>query len=212
MEDILLLYAETPDPHRPRVCVDEVPYQLLGDVHPAHPAAPGHPARIDHEYVREGTCCLFMIAQPEAGTRRVVVRERRTAKNFAHLLKLLVDDMYPHADVIRLVVDNLNTHRAACLYEAFPPAEARRIAQKLEWHYTPKHASWLNMAESENSVMSRQCLDRRIATPQLLAHELARWQEDRNAAKATITWRFTCEDARSKLSRLYPSLEDNSPG
>jgi hypothetical protein len=205
MEDLLDLYAEARDPARPRVCLDEVPVQLVSETRAPALTAPGDPARYDYEYQREGTCNLFVLTQPEAGFRHVTVTDQRTRVDMAHQLKMLVDDLYPEADVIRLVTDNLNIHTPACLYEAFPPEEARRIVAKLEWHYTPKHASWLDMAEIEIGVVSRQCLDRRIPDQQTLCREVAAWEIARNAAKATIAWRFTSANARIKLSRLYPS-------
>lgn len=206
MEDILDLYAESADPARPRVCFDEVPVQLVSETRVPAPTAPGEAARYDYEYKREGTCNLFVLCQPEAGFRHVTVTDQRTLVDCAHQLKMLVDDLYPEADVIRLVTDNLNIHTPACLYEAFPPEEARRIAAKLEWHYTPKHASWLDMAEIEIGVLSRQCLDRRIPDQDTLRREVTAWEITRNAAKATIDWRFTSAHARIKLSRLYPSI------
>lgn len=206
MEDILDLNAEPADPVRPRVYLDEVPVQLVSEIRTPVPVAPGEPARYDYEYQREGTCNLFVATQPEAGVRHVTVTDQRTFVDCAQQLKRLVDDLYPDAEVIRLVTDNLNIHTPACLYEAFPPEEARRIAQKIEWHYTPKHASWLNMAEIEISILSQQCLDRRIPDQVTLRREVAAWEADRNAAKSTIVWRFTTAQARTKLSRLYPSL------
>ena len=208
MEDVLDLYAEPPDPLRPRVCLDEVPVQLVSETRTPQPVAPGQPARIDYEYQREGTCNLFVLVQPETGSRHVTVTDRRTAKDFAQQLKALVDDQYPEADIIRLVTDNLNIHTPACLYETFAPVEARRIAAKLEWHYTPKHASWLNLVEIEIGILSRQCLKRRIPTQEQLRQEIAAWEAQRNAAKATIEWRFTSDKARTKLSRLYPTITE----
>jgi hypothetical protein len=168
MEDVLDLYAEPRDPYRPRVCIDEHPYQLISDVRAPLPAQPGHARRYDYEYKREGTCNLFVVFQPEAAWREVVVTERRTKQDFAHLLKRLVDEMFPDADVIRLVSDNLNTHSDAALYVTFPPAEARRMSRKLEWHPTPVHGSWLNMVEIEIGILLRQCLNRRMATRELV--------------------------------------------
>lgn len=219
MEDLLDLYAEPPDPKRPRVCFDERPVQLIGETRTSLPSAPGQPARYDYEYERKGTANLFVHFSPDVsigpdgqgryrgygGWRHVAVTERRTKHDFAQQMKALVDAHFPDADVVRLVVDNLNTHTPAALYEAFPPEEARRIARKLEFHYTPKHGSWLNMAELEISVLSRQCLDQRIDSLPRLQHEVAAWETPRNAAHSTIHWRFTCPDARTKLSRLYPS-------
>jgi len=206
MEEVLDLYAEPPDPKRPRVCFDEVPSQLVGETRAPLPAAPGQPARYDYEYQRNGTANLFVAVQPEAGWRHVDVTDRRTKPDFAHQMRALVDEHFPDADVVRIVLDNLNTHTPAALYETFPPEEARRIVSKLEFHYTPTHGSWLNMAEIENGVLSRQCLERRLPDAATLRHEVAAWQARRNAARATIDWRFTTPDARTKLARLYPSL------
>lgn len=205
MEDVLDLYAEPVDPKRPRVCVDERPVQLVSEVREVIPAAPGRPERHDYEYKREGTCNLFLIACPDRGWRHVKVTDRRGTLDFAHLLKDLVDVHFPDAERIRLVMDNLNTHSLAVLYEVFDAAEARRIARKFEVHYTPKHGSWLNMAEIEFSVLADQCLDRRIPDQATLRRECAAWEKRRNDAKATIDWRFTAEAARTKLERLYPS-------
>jgi hypothetical protein len=205
MEDVLDLYAEPYDPRRPWVCFDEKPYQLLSDVRPPQPAAPGRAARVDYEYKREGTCNLFLLLDPHRAWRRVTVTAQRAAADFAHQMKWLVDEGHPEAAVIRVVLDNLSTHTAAALYQTFPPAEARRIARRLEFHYTPKHASWLNMAEIEFSVLERQCLDRRLATQQDVERETSTWTAARNAAQATIHWHFTTAHARTKLHRLYPS-------
>lgn len=205
MEDVLELYAEPVDPKRPRVCVDERPVQLISEVREIIPAAPGRPERHDYEYKREGSCNLFMIACPERGWRHVKVTERRGTLDFAHILKELVDVHFPDAERIRLVMDNLNTHTLASLYEVFDASEARRIARKFEIHHTPKHGSWLNMAEIELSVLASQCLDQRIPDQQTLRQETAAWAERRNAAKATIDWRFTSDTARTKLDRLYPA-------
>jgi hypothetical protein len=205
MEDVLDLYAEPYDPTRPQVCLDECPYQLLSDVQEPVPVKPGQPARVDSEYEREGMCNLFMVFEPHAGWRHVKVTQRRTAKDFAECLKELVDNHYPEAEQIRLVTDNLNTHTPACLYATFPAEEARRLARKLDWHYTPKHGSWLDMAEVEFSVLARQCLDRRIPDRATLEREVAAWEARRNAVKATVDWQFTTGKAREKLKRLYPS-------
>jgi hypothetical protein len=205
MADVLDLYAEPYDPKRPQVCLDESPYQLLSDVQPTQPVQPGQPARVDYEYVREGTCTLFLFFEPLAGWRHVKVTDRRTAQDFAHCLKDAVDVHWPEAEILRLVTDNLNTHTPAALYETFPPEEARRIARKLEWHYTPKHGSWLDMAEVELSILARQCLDRRIPDRETLAREVAAWEARRNAVQATVEWQFTTDKAREKLQRLYPS-------
>ncbi len=205
MEDVLDLYAEPYDPKRPQVCFDERPYQLVSEVRLPLPMEPGQPERFDYEYRREGTCNLFFWFQPLAARRHVEVTDRRTAHDFAHQMKALVDLHFPEADVIRLVVDNLNTHTPAALYEAFEPAEARRIASKLEFHYTPKHGSWLNMAEVELSILSRQCLDRRLPDQASVRRETVAWERDRNERRATVDWRFKTTDARLKLKRLYPS-------
>lgn len=205
MEDVLDLYEEEEDPKRPRVCVDERPVQLISEVREVIPAAPGRPERHDYEYKREGTCNLYMIACPERGWRQVKVTDRRGTLDFAYVLKDLVDVHFPDAERIRLVMDNLNTHTLTCLYEVFDAPEARRIARKFEIHYTPKHGSWLNMAEIELSVLASQCLDRRIGQQETLRGETAAWAERRNTAKATIDWRFTSTTARRKLERLYPA-------
>jgi hypothetical protein len=206
MEDVLDLYAEAPDPARPLVCFDEKPLQLLSDVRPPEACAPGRAAREDYEYNREGTCNVFLSFAPHVGWRHVEVTERRTALDVAHQLRRLVDVDFPAATVIRLVWDNLNVHRLAVLYDAFAPAEARRIARKLELHPTPKHASWLNMAELELSVLDRQCLAQRLPSRAAAAEAVAPWETTRNAAAAKVTWRFTTDAARHKLARLYPAL------
>ncbi len=205
MEAVLDLYAEPFDPTRPVVGFDEMPYQLVGEVQPPVPGAPGRPQRIDYEYERKGTCNLFLVTQPLAGWRHVDVTERRTKQDFAHQMKALVDEHFPEAEVIRVVVDNLNTHTPAALYEAFPPAEAHRLTRKLEFWYTPKHGSWLNVAEIELAVMAKQCLDRRIGDPATLRHELAAWEAKRNDTEVRIHWQFSTTDARVKLTHLYPS-------
>jgi hypothetical protein len=204
MEDVLDLYAAPADPLRPLICFDECPVVLHGEVRPSLPPAPGRVARIDYEYQRQGMASLAGFFDPHAGWRHVVVSERRTKVDFAGWLRELVDIHYPHAAVIRVVLDNLNTHTLAALYEAFPAAEARRIAQKLEFHFTPTHGSWLNMIEIEWSVLADQCLARRLPDQPTLAREVAAWETARNAAHATIAWRFTTADARIKLQRLYP--------
>lgn len=204
MEDVLDLYAEPYDPARPVVCLDERPLVLRDHVRPSLPPAPGRPAREDYEYKRCGTGCLALAFEPHRGRRHAWVGERRTALDFAGWLKELSDVHYPAAELIRLVVDNLNTHGPGALYEAFPPAEARRLAQRFEWHYTPKHGSWLNMVEIELSVLADQCLDRRLPTLGAVGAEVQAWEAARNAAGATVTWRFATADARTKLHRLYP--------
>ena len=206
MEDVLDLYAEPPDERRPLVTFDEKPYQLLADVRPPKPCAPGQPAREDYEYRREGTCNLFLMLAPHLGWRHVDVTARRTAVDVAHQFRALVDVHFPEAEVVRVVLDNLNVHKVSVLYEAFAPVEARRIARKLELHYTPKHGSWLNMDEVEFSVLERQCLAQRLATPEAVAAVIAPWEATRNAARATVSWRFTTDTARTRLARLYPAL------
>jgi len=205
MEDTLDLYAEPYDPRYPHVCFDEVPYQLVAETRIPLPMQPGKPERYDYEYRRNGTCNLFVFFQPLAGWRQVKVTERRTKLDFAQCMKELVDVLFPEAEQIRVTLDNLNTHTPAALYEAFDAAEARRLIRKLEFHYTPKHGSWLNMAEIEISVLTGQCLDRYIPDVTILKREVAAWQEERNARQATIDWQFTTAKARDKLKRLYPS-------
>lgn len=205
MEDVLELYAEPYDPRRPQVNFDETSKQLISETRRPLPAQPGQPERFDYEYEREGTRNLFLFTEPQAGWRHLNITEQRTMVDFAHQMKWLVDVAYPEAEVIRVVLDNLNTHKAASLYEAFAPEEARRIVKKLEFHYTPKHGSWLNMAEIELSVLQRQCLARRIPDQATLVHEVSAWEKERNEKQATIDWRFSVTDAREKLKRLYPS-------
>lgn len=207
MEDVLEVYHRPYDPKRPQVCFDEGGKQLIGEVRPPLPVRPGQPARMDSEYERNGTANLFMVFEPLRGRRHVEVTERRTNRDFAHLIRRLVDEWYPEADKVVLVLDNLSTHTPAALYETFAPAEARRLVEKLEWHYTPKHGSWLNVAEMELSVLARQCLDRRIPDLEALRREVRAWLERRNAAVAKVDWQFTTADARVKLKRLYPSIE-----
>ena len=204
MEDVLDLYAEPYDPHRPVVCFDETSTQLLSDARPSLPAEPGRPRREDYEYRRQGTRNLFLTCEPLAGWRHVAVTERRTREDFAHQMRWLVDEAYPDVPVIRLVLDNLNTHRKGSLYQTFPAAEARRIAQRLEFHYTPKHGSWLNMAEIEFSIFSRGCLGQRLPDEESLCREIQALEQERNQAQACINWRFGIQDARTKLHRLYP--------
>jgi len=207
MEDVLDVYKRPYDPKRPQVCFDERPKQLVADVRKPIPAYPGRRARYDYEYKRNGVANLFMMFEPLRGKRRVKVSDRRTKKDFAQCMRELVDDIYPDVDQIVLVMDNLNTHKKASLYEAFEPAEAKRIADKLEIHYTPKHGSWLNMAEIEISVMSRQCLRERMGNVQQLAKEVLLWQRNRNCKEVKVDWRFTTNDARIKLQKLYPSMD-----
>jgi len=205
MEEVLDFYGEPYDPKRPKVCFDETSKQLIGEKRKSLPARPGQVERYDYEYQRNGTRNLFLFLEPQRGWRHVAVTERRTMVDFAHQMRWLVDEAYPEAEVVRVVLDNLNTHRPASLYQAFVPAEARRIVRRLEFHYTPKHGSWLNMAEIEFSVLSRQCLDRRIPDEKTLKLELAALEDQRNRAGATVNWQFTSEDARVKLRRIYPS-------
>ena len=206
MEGVLELYAETPDPQRPKVCFDESPQQLIAETRLPLPARPGQPERYDYEYQRHGTRNLFLFFNFEAGWRHVAVAEHRTSLDFAQQMKWLVDECYPAAERIRVILDNLSTHKLAALYEAFPPAEARRIARKVEFHYTPKHGSWLNMAEPELSVFDRQCWERRIGDADTLQRETQALEAERYAARATVHWRFTSQDARSRMHRLYPSV------
>ena len=207
MEDVLEVYTRPYDPRRPQVCLDETSRQLLGEVTPPLPAAPGRPAREDYEYVRQGVCNLFLVCEPLRGWRHVTVGDRRTRTDFAACIKALVDVHYPEAEQIVLVLDNLNTHTPASLYAACPPAEAKRLTDKLEIHYTPKHGSWLNMAEIELSVLAAQCLDRWLPDRATLEREVAAWEAARNAATKTVDWRFTAADARIKLKHLYPSFD-----
>ena len=205
MEEVLDFYGEPYDPKRPKVCFDETSKQLIGEQRKSLPARPGQVERYDYEYQRNGTRNLFLFLEPQRGWRHVVVTEQRTMVDFAHQMRWLVDEAYPEAEVVRVVLDNLNTHRPASLYQTFVPAEARRIVRRLEFHYTPKHGSWLNMAEIEFSVLSRQCLDRRIPDEKTLKQELAALEDQRNRAGATVNWQFTSENARIKLKRIYPS-------
>ncbi len=206
MEDVLAVYHRSYDPRFPQVCMDETSKQLVGETRTPLPAAPGRPARIDYEYERHGVRNLFLFVEPLRGWRQVTVTQRRTKRDWATAIQALVDVQYPTAERIVLVLDNLNTHVGAALYETFPPAEARRLLDRLELHYTPLHGSWLNMAEIELSALGRQCLDRRIPDEDTLVQEVAAWERDRNAHHTTISWRFTTADARIKLLRLYPSL------
>ena len=206
MEDVLAVYCRPRDPKRPLVCLDEASKQLFKEVRDPLPMKPGQPARHDYEYERNGTANLFMMFAPLEGRRYIKVTERRTAIDYAHVLKDLSDIHYRDAEQIVLVNDNLNTHKPASLYEAFPASEARRLVERFEWHYTPKHASWLDMAESELSVVARQCLDRRIPDIKTLITEIAAWESDRNKHNAKADWQFTSTDARIKLKQLYPLL------
>ena len=207
MEDVLDVYCRPQNPKYPQVCFDESSKQQTKEVHMPLPTAPGEPMRYDTQYERNGVSNLFMFVAPLLNWRHVKVTERRTAVDWAYCMRELVDVHFPEAERIVVVMDNLNTHTPASLYVAFEPAEAKRIWDKLEFHHTPKHGSWLNMAEIELSVLSRQCLDRRIPDQEVLTAEVAAWEEERNATGATINWRFTTADARIKLKHLYPSLE-----
>ena len=207
MEDVLDLYQEPYDPKRPVVCMDETSKQLVEGVQPPLPRASGRSERVDYEYRRNGTASVFMFLEPLAGRRRVSVRERRTAVDWAHEIRRLLDSDYPEAEVVRLVMDNLNTHSVGSLYEAFSPEEAHRLASRLEIHYTPKHASWLNVAEVELSVLSRQCLDRRIPSRENLSSEVGAWESKRNRLASVVDWQFRTPEARLKLKRLYPVFE-----
>jgi hypothetical protein len=206
MEDVLAVYTRPRDPDRPLVCLDESSKQLIAETRVPIPMKPGRPARCDYEYERNGTANLFMMFAPLEGWRHVKVTDRHTAVDYAHVLKDLADRHFASASVIVLVQDNLNIHSKASLYEAFPAAEARRLVERFEWHYTPKHGSWLDLAESELGVLSSQCLDRRIPDKQTLIDEIAAWEQDRNANHTTADWHFTTANARVKLKHLYPSI------
>ena len=206
MEDVLEVYHRPHDPDRPVVCLDETSKQLIVETRVPIAAKPGQPERYDYEYERNGTANLFMLFAPLEGWRRVKVTDRHTALDYAQVLKDLSDTHFPKVAKIVLVQDNLNTHKPASLYEAFPAAEARRLVERFEWHYTPKHGSWLDMAESELGVLSLQCLYRRIPIKQTLTEEVAAWVGDRNKHHAKADWQFTSADARVKLKRLYPAL------
>jgi hypothetical protein len=208
MEDVLEVYVRPYDPAHPVVCLDETSRQLLGDTRDPLPVVPGHPAKADPEDVRGGVAQLFLVTEPLRGWRHVTVGPRRTRSEFAQCIKMLVDEHYPDAERIVLVMDQLNIHSTASLYAAFPPAEARRLAAKLEIHHTPKHGSWLNMAELELSVLARQCLRQRLPTQDAMDTAVTAWANRRNAAIQTIDWQFTTEDARTKLRRLYPAFEE----
>jgi hypothetical protein len=208
MEPVLDTYERPFDPDRPVVGVDEASVQLVEEVRDPVPAAPGQPARVDYEYKRNGTANLFVVTQPLLGWREVVVTDRRTAVDFAGFLRHLADDIYAEAERITLVLDNLNTHSPAALYQAFDPGEAHRLAARFAWVYTPKHGSWLNVAELEFAALRRQCLGRRIGTMEELRAEVEAWQDDRNERAAEIDWQFTTNDARIKLRRLYPQFQE----
>ena len=204
MEDVLSVYRQPYDASRPQVCLDEIHKNLRSTPKGETPMEKGKPKREDYEYERNGKCALFLAVEPLAGFRQVWVRSQRTKLDFAVILKELVDDIYPDAEKIVLVTDNLNIHHAACLYERYSPAEARRIAKKIEWHYTPVHASWLNIAECELSVLRRQCLRARLPNIATVSEKVDAWVLNRNAKQAGVYWRFTTDDARIKLKRLYP--------
>jgi hypothetical protein len=207
MEDVLAVYERPRDEARPVVCIDEGGKQLIGDARPPLPVRPGRPAKQDHEYVRGGTANLFLATEPLAGWRHAEVTERKTKVDFARFLRRLAEGRYGSAERVVLVLDNLSTHTPAALYEAFEPAVARRLCERIEWHYTPKHGSWLNVAEVELSVLARQCLDRRIPDLEALGREVAAWERQRNASVVRVDWQFTTADARVKLRRLYPAIE-----
>ena len=205
MEDVIEVYHRPYDERRPLVCIDESSKQLVSEVRAPLPARPGTPARQDYEDKREGVANLFMVSEPLLGWRHVEVTDRRTAKDFAEVLRWLAEDLHPDADKLVLVTDNLNTHDPGCLYEAFEPDRARRIAARLEWHYTPKHGSWLNVAECELAALSGQCLDRRVGSMARLRQVVEAWVGERNEREVGVDWRFTTADARVKLRRLYPA-------
>lgn len=206
MEDVLEVYSRPYDPKRPQICMDEAGKQLVAETRKPIPAEPGKAARYDYEYERNGTSNLFVFCQPLTGWRHVEVTERKTRQDWAHAIRDLVDVRFPEAEKIVLVMDNLNTHSAASLYETFPPEEARRIVEKLEIHPTPKHGSWLNVAEIMISIMNRQCLSRRIGDADQVRAEVATWETDGNAHRQPVNWQFTTKNARVKLKRLYPTL------
>lgn len=207
MEDVLDVYQQPYDPEAPVVCMDETSKQLVDEVQRPVPLQPGRPARIDYEYERCGTASIFLFAEPLAGWRWVVATDRRTRRDWAQAIRALLDVHYPEARVVRLVMDNLNTHELGSLYETFPPAEARRLAARLEIHYTPVHGSWLNIAEIELRALSQQCLDRRIAELAKLQREVSVWQKERNESTVAVNWRFTAPDARIRLRHLYPQIQ-----
>lgn len=206
MEDVLDVYERPYDERHPVVCMDEKPYQLLGDARASWAMRPGDDRKVDSEYIRNGTCSIFAFVEPLGGRHHVSVKEHRTAVDWAHEIKFLVDEMYPDADAITLVMDNLNTHAPGSLYKAFPPEEARRIRKRLDIHYTPRHGSWLDIAEVELNVLTRQCLNRRIESIGSLREELDAWEQRRNQEAAMVDWQFRTSDARIKLVSLYPPL------
>jgi len=207
MEDVLELYCLPYNPAVPLVTTDEQPVQFIKETRNKIAATPGHPERIDYEYERNGTAAIFMFAEPLGSWRRVSVRKRRTSVDWAHEIKQMLDVDFPEAEKVILICDNLNTHKIASLYEAFEPHEARRLVKRLEIHHTPKHGSWLNIAEIELSVLTKQCLDRRIPDMETLQAETKAWEQDRNARQKGVNWQFTTQDARIKLKRLYPQIQ-----
>ncbi len=207
MEDVLELYQQPYDPEAPLICMDETCKQLVGEVRRPVPVAPGRPARVDYEYERKGTANVFLFTEPLEGWRWAPVTERRTRRDWAHAIRGLLDVHYPRAKVVRLVMDNLNTHTLGSLYEAFEPSEARRLASRLEIHYTPKHGSWLNIAEIEIRALSQQCLDRRMPELAEVQRQVGAWEKTRNQSTREVNWRFTADDARIRLRRLYPQLQ-----
>jgi len=206
MEDVLTVYERPYDPRAPVVCMDEQPVQLIQETRQPIPAAPGRLARTDYEYKRNGTADIFMFIEPQAGRRTVTVTQQRTKVDWAHRVRDLLEGPYAGVPKVTLVMDNLNTHTPGSLYEAFPPAEARRLAERLEIHYTPKHGSWLNIAENELSALTKQCLSRRIGALEELRHQVAAWERARNEAAVKVNWRFTIDRARERLHRVYPQI------
>ena len=206
MEDVIAVYELPYDSDYPVVCMDETCKQLIGEVHEPMPCGPGRPARVDHEYVRNGIAEIFLEVEPLTGKRHVAVTERRTSKDWSWWIKGMLDERYPNAVRVRLVLDNLNTHSLSSLYKTFEPQEARRLTERIEMHYTPKHGSWLNMAEIELSALNSQCLDRRIPDPETMQSLIAAWENHRNNRQSKINWHFTNDDARIKLKSLYPKL------
>ena len=206
MEDVLAVYARPYDRKFPVVCMDESSIQLIGEVHEPIPAAPGHPVLMDDEYVRNGVASILLEVEPLGGKRKVKITERRTRIDWANFIKEMLDERYPSAEKVVLVMDNLNTHNTASLYQAFPPEEAWRLADRLEIHYTPKHGSWLNISEIELSVLKRQCLAGRIDSIEKMRAEVSAWNTDRNNRQTKVDWQFTASDARIKLKRLYPKF------
>lgn len=208
MEDVLAVYERPYDPKTPVVCMDEQPVQLIKETRPSIPAAAGRPTRVDYEYERNGTAAIFMFTEPKAGWRSVGIRERRTKLDWAYEVRELLEGRYAGIPKLTLVMDNLNTHTTGSLYEAFDPTEARRLAQRLDIHYTPKHGSWLNIAENELSALTRQCLDRRIPSLRVLRSQVEAWERKRNQASTVVRWRFTIDRARERLRRVYPQIQD----